>query len=456
MQEFWFCSSCKSMNRADSNRCYKCRAVKEQATLATVAERSPGVVLTPGLDDDNREIAWALMSGRRYVSAWRLGYVSATLIFVFLALAALFIPLVFIVAISLPERGIAAVDADSTRNAVTAAVGLALVLVGLAMVVLHSIFLGLTSMNAPALGCGTPRFGAVRAGLWWIESYLWTLWGVQTLWLLPYIVARAFGILCGPIAAIGKPRRLLQDLMDRLGVPGSSDSRLVGFWSMAWGAARGINYATYLGPLVVLIAFLFLFISASRMGVALTPAPEGQVRVFSIILVVLIVVGELVAEGAALFLLARVTMEMSQRQRVREGWVLNGPTAVGAGVPAYPPSGAPAAETSFARAGDSAPQYGFKPGQGPAPLDSPAPRYGFKPEPDLPPRYGYSTERDSPPRYGPEPEPAFPPRYGYVSRPAVSLGRRPDPPVAASVPETVEPGPAAEPGIDDVDIGEGI
>ena len=402
MQEFWFCASCKSMNRAGSNRCYKCRAVKEQATLATVAERGPGVVLTPGLDDEHREIAWALMSGNRYVSAWRLGYVAATLIFVFLAMAVLFVPLVFIIVITSPEGAVAAFDADSTRRAITAAVGLALVLVGLAMVVVHSIFLGLTSMNAPALGCGTPRFGAVRSGLWWIESYLWTLWGVQTLWLVPYIIARAFGVLCGPIAAIGKPRRLLQDLMDRLGVPGAADSRLVGLWSMAWGMARGIDYATYLGPLVLLIAAFFLYFSTSLIGIELTPAPEGQVRTFAIILVALIVVGELAAEGAGLFLLGRITMEMSWRQRVRERWVLDGAAEAGPDMHAGSPSGASAAAAAAAQTPVTRPA-------------DPTAQHGFESEPD------------------------FPPRYGYVHRPAVSLGRRPDPPVAAPAPEITKP-----------------
>ena len=83
MQEFWFCSACKSMNRATTARCYRCGAVREQATLATVAERPRGVVLTPGLDEEHREVAWMLMSANRYFSAWRLGYVAATLLVLF-------------------------------------------------------------------------------------------------------------------------------------------------------------------------------------------------------------------------------------------------------------------------------------------------------------------------------------------------------------------------------------
>jgi hypothetical protein len=41
MQEFWFCARCKSMNRANSQQCYRCKALKTEATLATVAGDRP-------------------------------------------------------------------------------------------------------------------------------------------------------------------------------------------------------------------------------------------------------------------------------------------------------------------------------------------------------------------------------------------------------------------------------
>ena len=81
MQESWFCAQCKSMNRATSQQCYKCRAPKAGATLATVADRPLGVVLTPGLDEEHREVAWTLMFRQSYVSAWKLGYAAAALLF---------------------------------------------------------------------------------------------------------------------------------------------------------------------------------------------------------------------------------------------------------------------------------------------------------------------------------------------------------------------------------------
>lgn len=323
MQEFWFCSECKSMNRADARRCYKCRALKEQSTLATFAERNDGVVLTPGLDEEHREVAWTLMSTNRYVSAWRLGYAAAGLICLFLVLAPLFLGAVVVAFIAI-VRSQAADQPNAGLAAILVVLTLATTMVLMAMVVLHSIFLGLTAMNSPALGCGTPRFGPVRSGLWWIESYLWSAWGLLTLWVWPYLIARGLGVLCGPIAAIGKPRRMLQDLMDRSGVPGSSGSRPVGVWSIAWGAARGINYATYLLPLLLIVSAFFLYFFTGLFGIHLSPAPEGQILFFSLVLLAVILGGELLAEGAALFSLSRITIELSHRQRAREAWVRQG------------------------------------------------------------------------------------------------------------------------------------
>jgi len=48
-------------------------------------------------------------------------------------------------------------------------------LIAIATLVVHSIFLCLTSINSPALGSGSPRFDPARAAVWWIESYLWAI-----------------------------------------------------------------------------------------------------------------------------------------------------------------------------------------------------------------------------------------------------------------------------------------
>ena len=395
MQEFWFCASCKSMNRADTKRCYKCRSLKEEATLATVAEKKQGVALTPGLDDDHREIAWLLMSGSRYISAWKLGFIAGGLMMVALAVwtfnAVTFAFYVALLLLNPNGQAASALDQNLT------AIGVLLSLLGLSWpvsVILHSVFLGLTSMNSPALGSGSPRFGPIRSALWWIESLGWALWGTILLgWpiyavallLVPvYLVASggilvgtvlailwfvfvrwAYGELGGPFAALGKPRRLLQDLMERLGVPESSDSRLVSLWSGAWVTLVGTLYVLLLAPLLLFLVVLFVFFATSLAGIQLTPAPESQVRLFSTLIGAFIATVLLLAYGTFLYATARITLELSRRQRVREEWVRSGLNPFGTSAAAQGP-------------GPVGPQP-----QGPA-LQTQGPAPQPRPEPPLP------------------------------------------------------------------------
>ena len=435
MQEFWFCASCKSMNRADAKRCYKCRSLKEQATLATVGEKKQGVVLTPGLDDDHREIAWLLMSGRRYISAWRLGYIAGGLMMVALAVWTFnAITFAFYAALlMLNPNGQAASAFDQNL----AAIGLLLSLIGLSWpisVILHSVFLGLTSMNSPALGSGAPRFGPIRSALWWIESLGWAVWGVlllgwpiyaiAMLFIPVYLVASggilvgtilaifwfffvrwAYGELGGPFSALGKPRRLLQDLMDRLGVPESSDSRLVSLWSGAWVTFVGTFYVLLLAPLLLLLVVLLVFLVTSLAGIQLTPAPESQVRVFATLTGVFIATVLLLAYGTLLLATARITLELSRRQRVREEWVRSGTNPYGTGAAAQDPGPRGPVPQPAYQAQPVYPQPGYPQPAYQAPPGYPPPA-GFEQQPAPGPLSGYSE----PPPWSEPPQPRSAPQ----------------------------------------------
>lgn len=428
MQEFWFCAGCRSMNRASDKLCYKCRAPKEQATLATVAERPQGVVLTPGLDDEHREVAWALMSRNSYISAWKLGYAAAGLIVLYAILGILFvIEQGTLLGINLlaPDR----LDSFETvlPEAVLALTDLAVVLALIAAVAVHSCFLGITSMNAPALGSGSPRFDPVRAGVWWIESYLWAIRGglafvgPPLLCLIGILLGGlifglgagltwavcAFWLLGDPIANLGKPRRLLEDLWTRLAVPGSADSRVVTWWSAAWGTAFGVAYAVSALTFIAIIVVALVEIVLAIGGVELQPASERQTTVVLGLTYVLVVAIELAAYVTSLWLLARITVGLAQRQRVREAWVQSGSAAPGSAAHAAGSGGVPATSRSAGpQPGAPLPQepaapfgYAAQPGYvaGPAgPPPPPAPAPATQPEGQLPSSAGVGGEEAGP------------------------------------------------------------
>ena len=350
MQEYWFCAQCKSMNRAGAPRCYKCRAPKAEATLATVVQRQEGVALTPGLDEEHRGLAWTLMLRQTYVSAWRLGYVAAGLLLAFLAVwIVLAGTALFAVLRSYSANSVGVTDSPfgSLQGPIGAVFGASVVvgaLIAVTAVVIHSIFLCLTSMNAPALGSGAPRFGPDRAAIWWIESFLWAIRGGVAFVIPPFLALFAVGLggavvglglgviwfMCAfwllgdPVTCLGKPKRLLEDLWNRLGVPGSADSRIVVLWSAAWGTGRGLEYAVAGASYLFLIVFVIVDLFASMFGQGLDPAPESQVRLTATLLSVGILIVQFLADGIALFLLAKITLELARRQRVREEWVLGG------------------------------------------------------------------------------------------------------------------------------------
>ncbi len=308
MQEFWFCEACKSMNRGNADNCYRCRAPKDSSTMATVVRRQPGVVLTPGLDEEHRAVAWTLMLRQTYVSAWKLGYVAATLLLLVIAVGAVAAAIEIGLMVS---RGsptpVAPADARSPIFLVTL---LAMGLIGLCAAVAHSVFLGLTSMDAPALGSGSPQFDPVRAGLWWIESWLWAIRAGLAFVVPPLLCLFAmsiggviFGLVLGlvwgvcafwllgdPITSLGKPGRLLKDLWGRLAVPGSADSRMVTLWSATWGVARGVDYAIAAVTYIAIMALAVASFVSSRSGVSIGGSSNANVTLLAILLVDLVAV----------------------------------------------------------------------------------------------------------------------------------------------------------------------
>jgi hypothetical protein len=345
-QQYWYCPECFSQNRANANHCYKCqfpraRAAEAAGTGPTYGSagtgptygsagtgHEAGTVLTPGVDEEHRQAARAVMD-RGYTSAWKLGYLSAG------SLAATVVLLVIAVVFWLPRLDLAIQNRQPEPNTLLetgANLSLAaLCLVGLFSIVAHSIFLSLSSRAAPALGSGSPGTSPAEAGVWWIESELSALGGVVAI-NVPLVFTGLFGVVAkyllgqggagfwvlgNPIGYFGRPGHLLADLWQRLGVPGSEGTRTITIWSIVWGIAQLVFFVS---TELVGLGLVYLSIRSAHDGRPLANAQGASVTA-TLFLVVAII--ELLAVVVSLCLLAGITYELARRQRTREAWVLS-------------------------------------------------------------------------------------------------------------------------------------
>jgi len=447
MQEFWFCSRCSSMNRATARQCYKCRATREQATLARVHERHLEDVAMPGVDQLDPGQAIAMARGS-YVTTWLLGRLSAVpicfagIFTLGLALGdlALLMPLARSGTYELGPSGLVLILASST--------GLGISVVG--AMILSSIYLGLLDRNVSSLGGGTPRFGPWRAAAWWIESWLWfvrawllvygPLWFgfwvmgnvsfiIGLLLIVPLYVA-GFALLGNPMYALRKPARLLEDLLRRLSLSGSGDSPLAAMWSGAWMSAR-----------LIVLLYPFIFLGIDLVAVLLLAArlqpdvanfvdPHG-VAVLMVAAFFLVVGVALAADAVAFFLLGRITLSLCGSERDRRRWVLAGTGGgdPGRGGPRYPVlRGMPAQEY----AGSAVPRPGSEPQAGFVPRPESVTSAAYSPQPGFAPQPGFPPQPSPPPQAapasiaGPAPAPQTPDERVVWSRQVERVVPEPD------------------------------
>jgi hypothetical protein len=317
--------------------------------MATVHERRLKDVAIPGVDRLAGGQAAAMLAQNSYVPAWPVGWLSAVLL-VFAGLVE--VGLAAVVAAQLIPLIVPGTYVLGDRWSYLLLVGtLAYALTLVVAAGFSSVFLGLIDMNVPSLGGGTPRFGRWRAAAWWIESDLWFARAAIVVpgWALLGVMTRsytglvsglivggvffysAFRLLGSPLYALRKPARLLDDLTRRLSVRGTGDAGLAGMWSAAWTTARLISI---LSPLIYLTIYIVavIVISVSHLSAAYISAnlqsnfgdflnPSGF-ALTAVAAWVLVWTVSLVADLIALFLLARITLSLSDSERVRRQWVL--------------------------------------------------------------------------------------------------------------------------------------
>jgi hypothetical protein len=468
MQEYWLCEACRSMNRGDSRRCYRCRANRSTSTMAVVHERRLEGVLLPGADYLEQNEAQAMLAVHPYTAAWPLGYFAAVL---------LFLPVLFEVgAIAAYAAEIASIVVPAYAPGpgvgrlwivCLAGYGFSLFVASVA----QSIFLGLINRNVPSLGGGQPRFGPIRAGFWWIESLLWSwraelaIWlpmvlaagGIAGMWRVGFagVFSLTFGlglawlsikVLGSPLYALRKPARLPKDLITRLALQ-KTPAGQAGLWSGAWITSRLI---TVTFPLVVLGAFVLVTILASLEILSLAAGTESLdittlANTYGL-LMTLILVGELIADAIALALLARLTLSLCEAERGRRKWVLFAAATPGGVRPTPQPAPPPPPQPRPAPPSEPAPPVA------PTPQPAAGSTASTVPNPAIPYPRWIRTQADSlaeRQRGGapvPEPVEEMPPGTPEpVLRPSINVVPVYSPPARSPRPASPAPAQAVEP-----------
>jgi hypothetical protein len=435
MPDNWFCDSCGSLNRGQADRCYRCKSAKAKAIAATTREQRPQDALLPGADKVGAARAAARLAPHSYVDPALLGYLSAlgfTIMF-----AAGLATIAGAVAALLAKLAPDVFQFTDAMGRLTVVAGAVTAAGSVLALVCHSVFLWLTTRNVPALAGGTPRFGSGRALAWWIEAWLWQLWAFCIVWILPgilllvilfllrigvaalgaigFFVALAliwyFGRYAGiridfpqyALEVLRKPARLLEDLTERLAVKDSPGRRLVSLWSTSWVVGAVIRF--FLPYLVLgLWVFIVLLLAVRALaGVGGRMPSQSDLLLTEATFVALMGLTALLADLMAVFFMARLTLALTDAQRERRRWLVEGesplpnqlagraplpvppapePNAVAPPAPSAPPAPVPrptGAFTGFAR-GSSAPA-----GPAPAPSDSQPDPDRSPGRPDIPP-----------------------------------------------------------------------
>ncbi len=467
MDEFWVCQHCRSLNRAGTGRCYHCHQKfgskpKESAPIARpggtpgpapflpgAIGAGPAAVGGPGggpSDDDvpayysrpvalaptpvrdfsapqaqpkpeprfrlpsltgwiRRRIAWSLAT-RAFVPVWFVGYLAAGLLTLLLVDGALIVTTLTPVARAALQTGsitLAWTQVDNGHQGLLEAMAIAFAVIGALALLFFSIFLGLSTHNAPGLGAATPYLTPYRAGTCWLAMLrtqariaVGLLVPAALFWrgyALPGLIAALVAVELAqrnsedPFGWLIDPARHLPDLFARLGVSGSSGSLVGTAWSICLRLANALAIVVYTLPVA---AFTIITVAtlAGRTDVLAWPSSgTGPFQLAIAALLVLLVLTTAVAVG----LLVPISIELVDRQRTRRtlarvgrsrAWV---PRPATAGAPA--PSTSAPAQSSRAARWDPYAQQDERPDQ--ASLNSPSTTSSFpwadEPSEDAPP-----------------------------------------------------------------------
>jgi hypothetical protein len=413
VDEFWVCQHCRSLNRVGTGRCYHCKQKfgskpKAAPTLSRNAGTPPPpsvslpggrgvpshpdappaylsrpVAVTPPaaiaehgsyseayrvqeaakaqrfhrphpLAPLGRRVAWALAMRQSVSISW-LGYITAGMLTLVLILLVLLAGTAGSTAMSALQAGSvtsAWAKLDSGHQMSVEVLAIAVAALAFLSTIFFSIFIGLSTHNAPGLGSQMPILSPYRASTcWW--GVIWVQLQLALGLLVPSLLFWTGYALPGAIAAVifleigsrhlddpfgwlSGPSRHLPDLYNKLGMEGRGGSPMAATWAACFRAASAFFILSCALPLVGLVILSvavvaqqpnFTIWQASGLG----PAQMG----------IAVIVGSFVAWlTASIALLVPITIELVERQRTRKTlvrvgrarpWIAHGTAGASAG-----------------------------------------------------------------------------------------------------------------------------
>jgi hypothetical protein len=212
---------------------------------------------------------------RQSVSVSALGYITAAMLSLVLLDGLLLVANALSTALDALQSGspqAAWNDLDSVERGALQVLGVAFVGLGSATLLCFSVFVGLTTHNAPGLGAQTPLLTPYRAGVAWIRG-MWTQAGLafgllvpaMLVWLGYAIPALILGIVVleivqrrigDPLGWLARPSRHVADLYLSLGIDGAPSALVVTLWSACFVALNVLAIAVFALPLLGVLVSL--------------------------------------------------------------------------------------------------------------------------------------------------------------------------------------------------------
>jgi hypothetical protein len=421
VDEFWVCQHCRSLNRAGTGRCYHCRQKFGSKPKPTAElNRSSGApgptpmptgqlsvgplppylarptalgaptpidgsiggsresrrhLRLPSLTDAIRKrISWALVT-RQSVSVSALGYVTAAMLSLVLLDGLLLVANVLTTALNALQSGspqTAWNQLDPGQQGTLEVLGIAFAAIGAVTLICFSVFVGITTHNAPGLGAQTPLLSPYRAGISWLHG-LWMQVGLAfglvvpaaLVWFGYAIPGLVLGIVVleivqrridDPLGWLARPNRHLSDLYLSLGIDGAPSALVVTLWSVCFVALNVLAIALFAVPALGVVVSVASTLTHQPDLVVWQASGYGPAQLG----IAALVGSTLVAAAGTIGLLIPITLGMVGRQRTRQTLVRAGrarPWAIRSLAGETPVAPAPALYDPYDRPDDQASLY---------------------------------------------------------------------------------------------------